>query len=293
MDTVCPATVNFAGVSAPALTNGTTLDATNRFTVLPAYNPSTLTTRPSYSIGSSTFTASIFSVTDKVASLAGRYTLPTTAGEYWSKTRSNPLTTSELNSYYTFFTTNNVPTKTYKYISTTQELKNALTGNVTEAKVSVSYDLMYSLQYEFCFYARIYSILIKDYLKLLGVQVSATGYTQDIKNDEIRKVVNALNAVNLRMTDITNITNNINAMQRDSISQMNTDVNKFMRSISNASDILKSNAEALTSNDVKSKLRTRMLEFSEEKNAYANQLLGLYGFANLIALGLLFYIYRS
>jgi hypothetical protein len=36
-----------------------------------------------------------------------------------------------------------------------------------------------------------------------------------------------------------------------------------------------------------------MLEFSEEKNNYANQLLTLYGAANFIALGLLFYIYRS
>ena len=290
MDTICPSSVNFAGINAPALTNGTTLDSTNTFLGLPSYTPTGITTLPSYSIGTQKYNATLFSVLSLVSSLQGRYTMPGTG--YWSRSQSSGLTSSQLQSYYTYFTTNNVPSKTYKYITTTADLKTALTGSAANAKISVSYDLMYSLQYEFCFYARLYAILIKDYVKLQKTAIGGA-FTLDKQTDEIRKVVNALNAVNLRMIDLTTITNNVNELQRTAIGEMNTEVNQFMKSIQDASGKLDENAKALTSNDVKSKLRTRMLEYSEEKNAYANQLLGLYGFANLIALGLLFYIYRS
>lgn len=292
MDTVCPTSVSFAGVNAPALTNGTTLSASKTFSGLPDYTPSTLTTSPTYKIGSQSYTAVIIPILPRVSSLSGRYTLPTTSGEYWPRSRSTVLSSADLKKYYDNFTTSTVTGKTYKLITTTADLKTALTGNVANAKISVSYDLMYSLQYEFCFYARLYSILIKDYVSLQQTAVGTT-FTQDIKNDQIRQVVNALNAVNLRLIDLTTITNNVNELQRTAVGEMNTEVNQFMSSIKNASASLEKNATALTSNDVKSKLRTRMVEFSDEKNAYANQLLGLYGFANLIALGLLFYIYRS
>jgi hypothetical protein len=40
-------------------------------------------------------------------------------------------------------------------------------------------------------------------------------------------------------------------------------------------------------------LRTDMMEYSAEKNRSARNLLALYGFLNLSAVGLLIYIYRS
>ena len=74
---------------------------------------------------------------------------------------------------------------------------------------------------------------------------------------------------------------------------MNTNVNKFLSDIKANTARLDANSKELSDSDANSNLRKRMLEFSEEKNGYANQLLTLYGAANFIALGLLFYIYRS
>jgi hypothetical protein len=74
---------------------------------------------------------------------------------------------------------------------------------------------------------------------------------------------------------------------------MNTNVNQFLADIQANTDTLVKNSQQLSGSDANSNLRKRMLEFSEEKNSYANQLLTLYGAANFIALGLLFYIYRS
>ena len=74
---------------------------------------------------------------------------------------------------------------------------------------------------------------------------------------------------------------------------MNTQVNQFLSNINSNTQTLITNGRELSGADANSNLRKRMLEFSEEKNNYANQLLTMYGAANFIALGLLFYIYKS
>ena len=49
----------------------------------------------------------------------------------------------------------------------------------------------------------------------------------------------------------------------------------------------------LKNEDAVGELRRRMVEYSQEKNLSANNLLALYGFLNLVSIGLLFYIYRK
>ena len=300
MDSTCPASVNLSSLGVQAFTSDTLLDSTNTFLGLPSYLPNNtqtptskpLTNLPTYRIGTQTFTAIIFSVL--AFAPAGRYDLPTTTGEYWPSSRSTDLTSSQLNTIYTAMVGRNVPgSTTVKIINTPEELARGLTGNVAQQTVAVSYDLLYSLRYEFCFYARLYRILIKDLITLQNTPTAQTGFTQAKQTDEIRKVINALNSVNLRMRDIINISRQISDKQREGLGQMNTEVNRFYDSLRNNTTALRQQANELSSKDVESRLRSRMMEYSEEKNAYANNLLGLYGFANLIALGLLFYIYRS
>jgi hypothetical protein len=49
----------------------------------------------------------------------------------------------------------------------------------------------------------------------------------------------------------------------------------------------------LNSENSITELRKRMVEYTEEKNRSAMNLLSLYGFLNLVAIGLLFYVARS
>jgi hypothetical protein len=306
MDSTCPASVNFDSLGIQALNTSiatpTLLDSSNNFTVLPSYEPNksrNQTLTKTYKIGEQTFTAIIFSVLTFLSStpiplLPNRYNLPTTAGEYWPSDRSADLTSDQLNAIYSKMEGGAVPgsNPATKIINTPAELKLALTGNLAQKKVAVSYDLIYSLQYEFCFYAKLYRILIGDLITLQNATITPE-FTTVKQTEEIRKVINALNAVNLRMRDIINISKVISDKQRQGLGQMNTEVNRFYDSIKANTTALQDQASELSSKDVESRLRNRMMEYSEEKNAYANNLLGLYGFANLIALGLLFYIYRS
>ena len=300
MDSTCPATVNLSSLRVQALTSDTLLDSTKTFLGLPSYMPnntqtptsSPLTNLPTYRIGTQAYTANIFSVL--AYGTTTRYNLPTTQGEYWPSSRSQDLTTSELQRIYNEMVGKNVPgSTTTKIIQSQEDLARGLTGNLNDRKVSVSYDLLYSLQYEFCFWARIYRILIKDFITVQNTPTVETGFTQAKQTDELRKLINALNSVNLRMRDIISIAKYISDKQREGLGQMNTEVNQFYTSLQANTNRLLQQANELSSKDVESRLRTRMMEYSEEKNNYANNLLALYGFANLIALGLLFYIYKS
>ena len=304
MNTVCPATVTSA-TSVPSTYLGGTDTAPALISGFPntagAYTPSSVT-NPTFTVrassGDSTQqlnkTAYLFSILDGFVATAvnARYAPP--ASGYWSPTQSQSLTAkNKIQDIYTSFTTTNVPGQSYKIINPNAMLKNTITGQAADATNSVSYDLLYSLQYEFCFWVKVYSVLLGDYVTIQNKVTSTTGFTPTAQTELQRKIINLLNAVNLRLSDLTEISNYVAQQQSASLATMNTNVNQFLTNIQANTQTLVTNSQQLSGSDANSILRKRMLEFSEEKNNYANQLLTLYGAANFIALGLLFYIYRS
>ena len=304
MNTVCPATVTSA-TSVPSTYLGGTDTAPALISGFPntagAYTPSSVT-NPTFTVrassGDSTQqlnkTAYLFSILDGFVATAvnARYAPP--ASGYWSPTQSQSLTAkNKIQDIYTSFTTTNVPGQSYMIINPNAMLKNTITGQAADATNSVSYDLLYSLQYEFCFWVKVYSVLLGDYVTIQNKVTSTTGFTPTAQTELQRKIINLLNAVNLRLSDLTEISNYVAQQQSASLATMNTNVNQFLTNIQANTQTLVTNSQQLSGSDANSILRKRMLEFSEEKNNYANQLLTLYGAANFIALGLLFYIYRS
>jgi len=301
---VCPATVTSA-TSVPSTYLGGTDTAPALISGFPntagAYTPSSVT-NPTFTVrassGDSTQqlnkTAYLFSILDGFVATAvnARYAPP--ASGYWSPTQSQSLTAkNKIQDIYTSFTTTNVPGQSYMIINPNAMLKNTITGQAADATNSVSYDLLYSLQYEFCFWVKVYSVLLGDYVTIQNKVTSTTGFTPTAQTELQRKIINLLNAVNLRLSDLTEISNYVAQQQSASLATMNTNVNQFLTNIQSNTQTLVTNSKQLSGSDANSILRKRMLEFSEEKNNYANQLLTLYGAANFIALGLLFYIYRS
>jgi len=298
MTNVCPSSVTSAASVPTTYLGGSDADPTFPSTVgaytLPTNNPTFTVSAGNGSDTQVTKTAHLFNVLDTfvVTAVSGRYTPPTSG--YWASTQSQSLATlNQIQPIYTSFTTTNVPGQTYLIINPSAALKNTITGNTADATNSVSYDLLYSLQYEFCFWVKVYSVLLGDYVTVNNRPTTQTGFTPTNKTEIQRNIVNLLNAVNLRLSDLTEISNYVAQQQSASLATMNTNVNKFLSDIQANTARLDANSQELSGSDANSNLRKRMLEFSEEKNSYANQLLTLYGAANFIALGLLFYIYRS
>jgi hypothetical protein len=70
-------------------------------------------------------------------------------------------------------------------------------------------------------------------------------------------------------------------------------VNYLNKSLDDARKKLAMHSEKLQQNDLSSDIQQSMIEYSLEKNSSSRNLLALYGFMNIVAVGLLFYLYTN
>jgi hypothetical protein len=70
------------------------------------------------------------------------------------------------------------------------------------------------------------------------------------------------------------------------VNSLNADLDKARTNLSNHSQILQNN-------DLQSDIQAAMIDYSLEKNSSSRNLLAVYGFLNIVAAGLLFYVYTN
>lgn len=157
-------------------------------------------------------------------------------------------------------------------------------------RYSVSLDFLYSLKYEYCYWASLLKVIITD---LFTVYNNASFTTVDAKAAVQMKFINAAVSINYRLNDLFSIITYISAQQETELTTTIGQVNAATAKIASSQTSINEAVNTLSKSDGLSKLRSRMVEYNEEKNNYASTLLSLYGFANLVAIGLLFYIYKS
>lgn len=174
---------------------------------------------------------------------------------------------------------------------------------IIAADKGISNDLIYSLNFEYCYWASIYRTLIGDLVDAQSyvnpsLPTSAGGtpsplVAADTLTDNIAEFINAAIKVNQRLQDLAAIANTLSTASITATQSNTANIDQTLSNIAATNETLKAQQASLVSADSQSILRSRMMSYSDEKNSYATQQLALYGFANFIALGLLFYIYRS
>ena len=78
-----------------------------------------------------------------------------------------------------------------------------------------------------------------------------------------------------------------------STSGLETKVQSFDKNMKEQQQKLLAQNKIISSNQSVTELNKQMVKFTEEKAKYSNNLLGLYSFLNIVALGLLVYVYKS
>jgi hypothetical protein len=151
---------------------------------------------------------------------------------------------------------------------------------------------MGKIQQEYCFYYFRYKYALETLFDKLVTTSKMTSLPDTEKADIQSKLTRAKN-FNEKLNDIIQITNYIAQKRATEMRQQNTEINSLNSSIRSTFDTLQAHSKMLNSETSLSDLRKRMVEFTEEKNRSALNLLSLYGFLNLVAIGLLFYIARS
>lgn len=199
------------------------------------------------------------------------------------------LTAVKLQSIYDTLTTNNtylVSNTSYK-----QELARvanspnpvdaqAILNNLAQ-KESAS---MQKIQEEYCFYYIRYKYVLDVLFQKLVEQAPKA---------EIETRLNSAKTINERLNDLIQITNFIAQQRAKEMRQQNTEINAINANLSQTFDVLQGHRRLLNSETNIQDIRKRMVEFTEEKNRSAMNLLSLFGFLNLVAIGLLVYVARS
>jgi hypothetical protein len=174
---------------------------------------------------------------------------------------------------------------------------------IIAADKGISNDLIYSLNFEYCYWGSIYRTLIGDLVDAQSyvnpsLPDSAGGtpsplVVADTLTTNIAAFINAAIKINQRLQDLAAIANALSTASITATQSNSANIDQTLSNIAATNENLKAQQASLISADSQSILRSRMMSYSDEKNSYATQQLALYGFANFIALGLLFYIYRS
>jgi hypothetical protein len=78
-----------------------------------------------------------------------------------------------------------------------------------------------------------------------------------------------------------------------SSTNLEAEIRAFNKQISEQQQKLQAQNKIISSGEAATKLNKQMVRFTEEKARYSDNLLKLYSFLNIVALGLLVYVYKS
>lgn len=148
------------------------------------------------------------------------------------------------------------------------------------------------LKTEFChFYSRYQYALDQLFTSLSAT--SGKAKVTDTERQAINMYLGKAKEFNIKLNDLVQISNYLAARRVQDASKQSSEVNALNQSISSVFTSLQKQAEILNKEHGEADLRQRMVEYTQEKNRSTNNLLQLYGVLNIVAIGLLLYIYRS
>lgn len=151
---------------------------------------------------------------------------------------------------------------------------------------------MQAIKDEFCFNYVRYKYSLDQLFQLLTATSTAGTLTTQQQAD-LQARLNKAIEFNNKLNDLIQITNYIARQRAIEMRAQNEEINSMNSNIESTFTVLRQHNNMLKQQDALASLRKRMVDFSQEKNLSASNLLSLYGFLNLVALGLLFYIYRT
>jgi len=85
----------------------------------------------------------------------------------------------------------------------------------------------------------------------------------------------------------------INSRMDTLSSYYDKDINSQNGDLDTARQRLRDHSEILEKNDLQSDVQAALVDYSIEKNSSSRNMLAMYGFMNIVAVGLLFYLYTN
>lgn len=164
------------------------------------------------------------------------------------------------------------------------------TAKNAETYVSKQSSLLKNIQSEYCFYDSRYKYSLQKLFDAIR-----QGYTTNTGDNQalIQKYLASTQALNQRLNDLVQIVNAVTEDMLASSTNLEAEIRAFNKQISEQQQKLQAQNKIISSGEAATKLNKQMVKFTEEKARYSDNLLKMYSFLNIVALGLLVYVYKS
>lgn len=159
-----------------------------------------------------------------------------------------------------------------------------------ELYVKKQQDLLKNVQSEYCFYEARYKYSLQQLFNT--IQQGYMNNTGDVQT-AVQRYLQTTQGLNQRLNDLTQIINGVTDDMLSSTSDLENEIQAFDKQIREQKSKLDAQNKIISSNQAVSELNKQMVKFTEQKAKYSDNLLGLYSFLNIVALGLLVYVYKS
>ncbi len=150
--------------------------------------------------------------------------------------------------------------------------------------------LLENAQKEYCFYdARYKAALQRLFTVIRGASMSPS---QEAKQTIAQRLA-VTQTVNRKLNDLLQIIRAITQKMMDSSSTMESEIATFHRQLREMNDKLQEQNKTIQNNESVMRLQKEMVKYTEEKGRHTNNLLKVYSVLNIVALGLLLYVYKA
>lgn len=164
------------------------------------------------------------------------------------------------------------------------------TATNAEAYVKNQSQLLQNVKNEYCFYYARYRYSLEKLFEAIQ-----QGYNQNNGDTQaaIQKYLKTTQMLNQRLNDLVQIVNGVTNDMLSSSTNMEAEIRAFDKEINEQKKKLDAQNRILSSNQAAMKINKEMVKFTEQKARYSDNLLKLYSFLDIVALGLLIYVYKS
>ena len=177
--------------------------------------------------------------------------------------------------------------------TTTQGQDTGMPGSESsriEAFMKKDRTFVEGIKHEYCFYDARYKYALRQLIQLLQAGYSDT----NSKNQAlIQKYLKFTQVLNRKLNDLSQITNTVTQTRIQQTQDSGTSINSVNAQMAERSKLLQHQNKILSTDQGATNLYKDMVGYTREKVNYTNNMLAMYSFMNITALGLLFYLYTA
>lgn len=147
---------------------------------------------------------------------------------------------------------------------------------------------------EYCFYQQRYMYALKQFFTAVRSDTTnRTSSASTIVSPDVKKYLTLSQTLNTKVNDLLQIMAGVSAELSTRMDELQLEMDSINADLQDQRAQMEAQSKMLSSTESVASVQKQMVKYSEEKARRTNNLLNMYSALNLVALGLLVYVYRA